>query len=285
MICSRPFTVGTVGFGCGQCLPCRINRRRVWAWRMVLESYCHEESSFVTLTYDEANVPDGGTLDPRHLQLFLKKLRKARSAPLRFFAVGEYGDHSERPHYHLALFGLGMDGRDDVDRAWGRGHVLLGELNEKTTAYIAGYVVKKMTHANDARLNGRRPEFARMSLRPGIGAPAMKTLAKSMDNPHGQAEVQNTGDVPYQLQFGRKRFPLARYLRKRLRAEMGLTDEQTAAARSTIAFQSSLEVSELLRVALATSPAATPQSVMITRDAGRIASVVARSKIHKGRTL
>jgi len=173
--------VGSVPAGCGQCMPCRINRRRLWTHRMMLESYKHAENSFLTLTYDDEHLPARGSLDPSHTQKWLKRFRKA-IAPrkVRFYLVGEYGDQSQRPHYHAALFGVGPDGivvnneycsvPDIVSRTWGKGHVMLGSLTSASAQYICGYVTKKMTSKFDPRLNGRYPEFARMSRRPGIGS-------------------------------------------------------------------------------------------------------------------
>ena len=100
-----------IPFPCGQCLACRINRRRVWTLRMHLELLSHPFASFVTLTYS----PDGlfrnskgyCDLSKRDVQLYLKKLRKAVSpVKIRYFACGEYGSIGHRPHYHLIIYEL-----------------------------------------------------------------------------------------------------------------------------------------------------------------------------------
>lgn len=108
MMCRDPYVspAGPV-YGCGQCMPCRLNKRRVWAHRIMLEAYQYEHNAFVTLTYAPEKLPENGSLVPEHVQSWLKRLR-ARVAPskFRFFLVGEYGDESERPHYHAALFGF-----------------------------------------------------------------------------------------------------------------------------------------------------------------------------------
>lgn len=91
-------------FGCGQCLPCRVNRRRIWTHRIMLEAAQYHDNSFVTLTYDEEKLPVDLSVTPRTLQLFMKRLRKVYPNRIRYFGVGEYGDQTMRPHYHLALF-------------------------------------------------------------------------------------------------------------------------------------------------------------------------------------
>ena len=117
MLCKRPYMYkGVLAAGCGQCLPCRINRRRKWTYRMLFEAMKHDHSAFITLTYENAPEFYGvQTLDPEHTKRFIDRLRKRlkrdTSLPhyfpkkIRYFLVGEYGDESDRPHYHLALFG------------------------------------------------------------------------------------------------------------------------------------------------------------------------------------
>ena len=90
-------------------------------------------------------------------------------------------------------------------------------------AYVAGYVTKKMTSIDDPRLEGRLPEFARMSLRPGIGLGMMDDLASVlMEHKLDERMI----DVPTSLQHGNKKWPLGRYLRRKLRQRIG-RDEKT----------------------------------------------------------
>lgn len=227
MLCKKPFHMKGAAFGCGQCMPCRINRRRIWSHRILLEALVSPSASFLTLTYGPEFIPDGGSLVPRDLTLFLKRLRKHRR--LRYFAVGEYGDFSERPHYHAALFGVGPEDVDVVRQCWGLGFVMLGELTLQSASYIAGYVTKKLTSKTDVRLNGRYPEFARMSLRPGIGALAMSDVASEILSERGQNEVARIGDVPAVLRHGSRLHPLGRYLRRRLREQSGVEANDTGA--------------------------------------------------------
>lgn len=226
MKCRSPFVGAKAAFACGQCMPCRLNRRRVWTHRIMLEGMLHEDNSFATLTYAD----DRRCLAPRDLQLWLKRLRKSYYGDrIRFFAVGEYGDRSERPHYHAALFGFPTCNASErvigdcpcgpcsvVRETWGFGHVMLGELSISSAAYIAGYVVKKWTRQDLPALNGRHPEFARMSRRPGIGVDALPAVASAM-TPY----LSEMSDVPIALRHGRKQLPLGRLLRGKLREAFG----------------------------------------------------------------
>lgn len=221
-MCLRPYRQGVMEFGCSQCMPCRLNRRRLWTGRLLLEQQSHAASSFVTLTYADEYLPSDGSLSARAVQLFLKRLRN-HVGPVRYFAVGEYGGLSDRPHYHVALFGTADEVA--VQRSWPSGFTYVGSLTAHSAAYIAGYVTKKMTHASDERLAGRAPEFARMSLRPGIGALAVEAqLAASYVSRRGARALAHAGDV-----VGRFRsegsWPLGRYLKGKLRDAVGMDQE------------------------------------------------------------
>lgn len=242
MKCVKPFLDGSHAYGCGQCQACRSKRRRVWAHRLMLEALCHARSSFVTLTYDEDHLPRTNSLCPADLKNWLKRYRKAiYPERVRYFAVGEYGDTTGRPHYHLALFGQGCQFAplyqggcpcvmcSAVRKTWGFGHVLVASLTEKSARYIAGYVVKSMTWPDDIRLNGRHPEFARMSLRPGIGAPAMWDVASEFMKWETHKLLT---DVPTVLRHNRNLLPLGRYLRRYLRKRVGRDEKAPSVVSS-----------------------------------------------------
>ena len=100
---------------CGKCIGCRLEYSRQWANRCMLELQYHDSAYFVTLTYNEEHVPRTGlhgemSLRKRDFQLFMKRLRKKYSDDrIRFYAAGEYGTTTQRPHYHAILFGLHLD--------------------------------------------------------------------------------------------------------------------------------------------------------------------------------
>lgn len=273
---------GTVPFGCGQCLPCRINRRRQWMVRQVLESYGHEENCFVTLTYDEEHLPEGNGLSKRDVQLFLKKLRKAYyPRPIRFFACGEYGPATRRPHYHLSLFGLSSSSFDTyhcrpcewhVARCWAKGFVSVGDFTAETAQYVAGYVVKKI---EDRHIQHPVPEFALMSRRPGIGAGAAVVIAKSL---HSRHLAWETGDVPASVRINGRTLNLGRYLLRKLRQEVGFTDEYIKEMASAKTFETSLEMLGLYE---ASETALTVTQAYKEANAQKIRQLTAKDKIRK----
>lgn len=289
MICKKPYTAGTLAFGCGQCMPCRINRRRLWQWRMVLESLCHEENCFVTLTYDPRPYANHlrESLRIGDYQRFLKRLRTlVYPRKLRFYCVGEYGEKSQQAHFHLMFFGLGLNDAHAFQKSWPFGIVHVDECNPETCQYIAGYVTKKMTSKFDARLNGRFPEFSRQSLKPGIGAPAAKIIAQSLLTEHGQRELERLGDVPHALKMGRRSVPLHRYLRQLARNQAGVTEEARKLALEKWSLQASREVLDLQIAALALEKTwKTTKEVIAVRDVQKIRNIEGRSKLTRGREL
>lgn len=227
MICIKPFVKGgLIPLPCGQCMPCRINSRRVWSSRMYLELCQHAKATFVTLTYDSARLPSGDSLVKRDLSLFFKRLRKS-IAPIqiRYFAVGEYGEKYQRPHYHAILYGLGREHHQVINNAWGQGLIHCGDVSPNSISYVAGYVTKKMTAASDPRLKGRAPEFSLMSRNPGIGAKAADQIAHSLTSGSAYAAWLNkNGDVPSVSRQDGKQMPLGRYMVSRIRTNVGFPD-------------------------------------------------------------
>lgn len=131
---------------CNKCTGCRQRNAGAWTLRCFLEMQQHRSAAFITLTYDEQHRPP--TLEKYHLQLWLKRLRKRiaqldTGRTIRFFACGEYGEKTNRPHYHAILFGGRESDRPTVDKAWGLGRTQTVRATPKTIAYVAGYVAKK----------------------------------------------------------------------------------------------------------------------------------------------
>jgi len=221
MLCQLPYRQGVQEFGCGQCMPCRINRRHQWVSRIMLESYLHaaDRQCFVSFTYSPDRYPADGSLRKTDLQLFFKRLRK-RVGPVRYFAVGEYGGGTARAHYHIALFGTADAAA--ISESWGQGFVHVGELNEKSAGYLAGYIAKGMTRGEDVRLEGRCPEFARMSLKPGIGAGVADSFAQAATTRGGVRQIASTGDVPSSYRVAGRIWPLGRYIRRKVRGQLGM---------------------------------------------------------------
>lgn len=180
---------------CGQCIGCRLDYSRQWANRCLLEMQYHEQSYFLTLTYDEDHLPlsrDSGfpTLEHDAIHDFMDRLNHKykyyTGKSLRYFGCGEYGGKTYRPHYHIIVFGLKLDDlvlykktrRGDlmynsefVSSCWPYGFVTVEDACWETAAYTARYVLKKHKGKDKSYYDilSIEPEHIRMSRRPGIG--------------------------------------------------------------------------------------------------------------------
>lgn len=230
----------------------------------------HEHSSFLTLTYDDSHLPAGGTLVPRDAQLFMHRLRtyyrRATGNKLRFYLVGEYGDQTWRPHYHAALYGIGPQSLDIVLKAWGKGHIVLGDLTPESAQYIAGYINKKLTYKADPRLTGRHPEFSRQSNRPGIGSLAIEAIVDSMGR-------SNT--IPSQIRLHGRMLPIGRYLKSKIILASGITDTGKADYEQ--------EMLSLWQTALldTESPPVNPTQVLLKHNRQKVLNFEAKLNLYK----
>jgi len=165
---------------CGRCAFCLATRRSDWSTRLEYEAKKWLTKKFVTLTYADAHLywrNGNSQLKKSHLQEWFKKLRKA-GYRLRYYAVGEYGSRTFRPHYHVLLFG---DIPDSILRnKWDKGDIHIGQVTQASISYCLKYVVNSKSRA--MRNNRERP-FSVMSRKPGLGAnylsPAMIKWHKS----------------------------------------------------------------------------------------------------------
>lgn len=199
---------------CGQCLGCRLERSRQWAMRCMHEASLYKNNAFVTLTYSDANLPDGGHLVYRDFQLFMKRLRKSIApTEARFYMCGEYGPQLLRPHYHACLFNVDFADKvhftntssgerlytsEQLNKLWPFGFSTVGDVTFESAAYAARYCVQKV-NGDLAKLHYLRfddlgnpyqltPEFNNMSRRPGVGAPWLEKW-KSDVYPHDYVVV------------------------------------------------------------------------------------------------
>jgi len=165
---------------CGTCRSCLIQDIKDWTIRLENENKHAFNGYFVTLTY--APEYNDGELHKEHIQAFIKKLRylAARKPAItnipniKYFAVGEYGENYNRPHYHAILFNIPANmphkAKAIVSEAWEKGFTQLDELNRTTIQYVCKYIFKQKHHQSE-----RTRPFRLMSTRPPIGSNYLQT--------------------------------------------------------------------------------------------------------------
>lgn len=152
---------------CSKCVGCKADQSLMWSIRAYHESSLYEQNSFVTLTYDDKNLPADGKIDKTHLQKFFKRLRKS-GEKIRYFACGEYGEKTRRPHYHAIIFGKdwleekvtineNLYTAESLAQIWGLGMVSIAPVTMASICYVCGYVTKKINDPDTFNLMSRRP--------------------------------------------------------------------------------------------------------------------------------
>lgn len=191
MRCTNPITLvdGQLDFPCGKCMSCRIQRTQEWTIRLIHEGMYHDDSLFITLSYNDNSLPDDGSLDPVELCNFWKRFRKELGRKIRYYSVGEYGDNMSkdyylsmygrpfgRPHYHAIVYGVN---RDDFEphslrgkyshKSWQQGFIDVDDFNYNTGSYVCGYIQKKLFGKKAEEVyGGLVPPFSRMSKGLGV---------------------------------------------------------------------------------------------------------------------
>lgn len=244
-------------FPCGKCKSCRINRKREWQARLLLEAATAAFSAFITLTIgvDDAKDDQYCTyLCPRHLELFWKRLRKAfPGVSIRYLAVGEYGEKRGRAHYHALVFSSHFLREDVVSRAWALGAVHFGDVQQESIDYCLAYVLKSSSELDrlepfDALRRTRHPEFRRHSQ--GLGRAALPNLCIA---------DRETGELVLQREFrvlGRT-WPIGRYFRQKHRGA-SVTELHESGQSDPVSESRTAAIERLLHEELRSVPFGTP---------------------------
>lgn len=221
MACLSPFTKKTGEiFPCGRCYECKLRIVSGWSFRVMKEAERSSSAFFLTLTYNDDSIilTDNGFMSlhdtvyglacsrekyyfPRsliktkaidnhvykaqnssHLQQFFKLLRKKNHEQIKYYACGEYGTKSARPHYHVIIFNarlesligdgfarqyaygnIVLDGKVPYTcESWKQGYITVGKLTDASCAYTLKYISKNSRipmHKRDDRIK----EYSLMS--------------------------------------------------------------------------------------------------------------------------
>jgi hypothetical protein len=238
---------GNFNVSCGKCYQCKAQRKQQWQFRLNIEQKHALSSTFLTLTYSDGHIPTTNNVQHLHkkdLQNFIKtirndhlrqykeehKLKTIKHAQLlapqiRYFAAGEYGEKTNRPHYHVILFNYPRKSYDTLSELWGKGQVHIGDVNQHTIAYTAKYIMKSAD-----TVQKENPMFNTMSRRPAIGHQYLQHKKWHIQNQTLLCKDQN-GNLMLLPKFYRKKFfseiTLQRLLREHfVEYEQNLTKEE-----------------------------------------------------------
>lgn len=213
---------------CGKCEECLKANARAWSIRILQEAKQYKNNYFITFTYDDEHLPLYGSLVKDEISNFNKKLktylqRNNCNSDFRFYAVGEYGSQTFRPHYHVIYFNLDLPDiklwrKNDLgdfifkssflEKVWCKGQIEIGSVSVESASYVARYCDKKKKNLTKEDLENMKlfhlePEFSRMSRRPGIGANYIEQL------------VNNIKNGCYKIQYKNNNFSIPKFYSKK----------------------------------------------------------------------
>lgn len=183
---------------CGKCPECQKDYYTSWATRGSRELARWDSSVFITLTYDDDHLPEDKSLNKKHVQDFIKRLKKrfksSKENPIRQSYCGEYGEKNKRAHYHVILYNCDFSDKQEhyispeghqvftsatLTELWPFGFSEFGYAQPQSIAYLYKYILKKKSRREkkiplvleiDGITYDVQHEFIESSRNPGIGA-------------------------------------------------------------------------------------------------------------------
>lgn len=223
MHCNKPIWLDSkkMMVPCQKCRGCRIRRSSEWTMRLQHEQHLHDyRSMFVTLTYSNEYLPFGGTVLPCDLQKFFKRLRaQIKPRKIKHYSCGEYGDKSNRPHYHSIILGLDcgdIEDRQEIVKAWKycdwenilsspSGNKAIGMVTPDSIRYVADYIHKKYNNKDPRKV------FAKYGLRNQEFQTCSQGIGKDYALQNAE-KIKQTGKIYYKG----KEVGLPRYYTKKI---------------------------------------------------------------------
>lgn len=172
MKCAYPVAIGNgLLVPCGRCYYCRMQKRSAWVFRMMQELKFNPNCVFVTFTYNEDNIQalrkrfdrykfkkwykilgadfESATLSKEDCteliqacQYNIKQLC-GKKALVRYYITAEYGDTTNRPHFHgVFWFPKKIDYEEFFHKVWIYGNIDLQEVTPANINYIAKHQMK-----------------------------------------------------------------------------------------------------------------------------------------------
>lgn len=200
---------------CSRCIACKQTKARQWSFRLTEEDKISKTAYFITLTYQDKNLPINKNytypeLNKDHLKAFFKALREKnkRDYPkygkTKYYATGEYGGQTGRPHYHAIVFNAHPNIIKHLGKLWKHGNTHVDSCNLETISYTTGYIMSK--DSDKSRELERQIEFSLMSK--GMGLNYLKHNARY----HVENET-------YMTKFQGNNFAIPRYFREKIFSE------------------------------------------------------------------
>lgn len=227
---------------CKKCIGCKIDHAKEWATRAQLEAKEHEYNYFLTLTYNENNLPKNkegiSNIELKDWKRFINSLRKNHERKghtgIKYLTSAEYGSRRGRPHFHACIFNMPIYDlkksniskkskkqlyqSKEINKIWGKGIVEIGIVTYESAGYTASYTFKKLNKTNYKELK-INPEKLLMSK--GIG---LKNYNKEIE------KIKVNDNMPIKTKNGTKIIRAPKYFDRQLEK----TDPETLKALKEI---------------------------------------------------
>ncbi len=187
-------------------------------------------SLFYTFTIEDAKMDycldvDGAPVQTLRKKPFLKWVNNVQReiGKFRYYAIGEYGDYTFRPHYHMAVFPTTSCKTERLGDLWSKGFHTVSELNHERARYLANYTTKKLTKNTDERLKGdQEPEFRTSSRNPPLASACVDILHAHYTKSGAARLIKERGDVERTIRFDNKIYPIGQWPLSKLRQKLGI---------------------------------------------------------------
>ena len=166
----------------------------------------------------------------------MKRLRKQISGytktkyKIKYYAVGEYGTNTNRPHYHAILYNLPnhyINNPLALEAVWNHGAIHMDICAAGSIAYCAGYVNKRPAIDQDIEGDDRVKEFSLMSK--GMGASYMAPATVKYHKQHLN---------PFIVKEGGEKQAMPRYYKDKMFTEK----ERKTLAKKAIEFMEKIDM-------------------------------------------
>jgi hypothetical protein len=193
---------------CGRCVECLKLRVNSWYIRLMHEKKKSDSALFVTYTYADSDIPysENGLMEINYKdhQDYVKRLRKHhKGKPIKYFTVGEYGEKTNRPHFHSIIFNTTPEA---IEKSWTKGHIHVGTVQDQSVYYTLKYALKRAGKINKSDpWDDRSLEKALMSRGLGQNFLTDNMVKYYKDDPSRPITLP-----------GNKKLPLPRYYRDKV---------------------------------------------------------------------
>lgn len=198
---------------CGKCPECLSKKRQDWYIRLQIELQNSSSCYFLTLTYNNENLPyclDKPCFSVDDVQKFLKRLRKFyKSSKIKYFLIGEYGGNFGRPHYHAIMFNLPKKDiyvlNHEISDIWSKGFTSIAPVTDARIGYCCKYCLQNLQSKRTAAHPSLFPPFL-VSRRPAIGSSYLSD----------SNVIYHLNNKTFNSNINGREFSLPRYLRDKI---------------------------------------------------------------------